>query len=175
MSRTMTIKQAQEYLRALSNKINGFNKEFIERLADEGLEVARMEYKSAPYSGINDVSVDVEYKGEGNRYTAKIRASGTAVLFIEFGTGIFHDSNEEERAMVEKGNVLKHGEYGYGLARNGAWTYTGEMGSNPPDGTTKLKNGKVWTTGNEPTPAMYDARKRIMDIYIQTVKEVFKL
>lgn len=121
-----------------------------ERLASLGALRASLEFARAPYSGTNDVQVVAEPYENGWR----VRASGEAVLFIEFGAGAT---------------------YGYGHPRPegyGPGTYPSEKGHwNDPNGWY-YAHGKH-TFGNPPAAAMYHAEQDIRAEIENVVREVF--
>ena len=69
-----------------------------QRLAHLGATVASIEFSRAIYNGTNDVSVRVEDNGR----KATIFAEGSAVLFIEFGSG-----KQSCNAAAEKGTDFR--------------------------------------------------------------------
>ena len=89
-------------LNALKKKIESKTNELVSRLATHGVYVAGVQYSSAIYSGLNDVTVEAEISGN----KATITANGQAVLFIEFGAGIL---NPEHPKGAEKwGSCMAH-------------------------------------------------------------------
>lgn len=127
-------------------------KELAERLAELGVQVARIQFDRGSYLGDKDVSVTKEPKGNG--YI--VRADGKSVLFIEFGTGITYGFGHPE--------AQEHG--------MGPGTY--------PDGKGHWNDPRGWyipggqhTYGNPPAMPMYTARKTIEEELPRIVKEVF--
>ena len=124
--------------------------EVCERLAHLGEATASVEFAQAEYDGTNDVSVVAEPFGNGWR----VRASGNAVLFIEFGSGAT---------------------YGYGHPDPqgyGPGTYPSTKGHwNDPKGWY-YKHG-VRSFGNPPSAAMYHAEQDIRAEIERVVSEVF--
>lgn len=124
-----------------------------QRLAMLGASVASIEFSRAIYDGTNDVAVRVEDSGK----TATIYAEGSAVAFIEFGSGA---------------------KYGYGHPMNG------ELGTGPgtyPDGKGHWDDPNGWwfahgqhTYGNPPAMAMVHARDRMVEQLTAIAREVFK-
>lgn len=153
------IKDIQKYKQNFIRKA----KELNERLATIGASVARVEFSNALYAGDNDIEVSVEVYDGG----AKIIASGGAVLFIEFGSGV---KNPEHPQSAEFG--FKHGTYGKGKGKNPkGWVYKGEQGNagKPVQG----REGVYKTMGNPPAMAMYKAARAIEDDLRRIVREVF--
>lgn len=120
-----------------------------EQLATMGAVRASLEFARAPYSGTNDVSVTAEPFGNGWR----VRASGNAVLFIEFGSGATYGYGHPEPQ-------------GYGPG-----TYPGKGHWNDPKGWW-YGHGKH-TYGNPPAAAMYHAEQDIRAEIERVVSEVF--
>lgn len=139
---------------------------FLERLAQIGVDTASVRFKSAQYDGVNDVNVSARMKGSN---TIVITASGKAVLFIEFGTGITY--TEEHPKASDMGAV--RGGYGQGKGNQSSWGYYGEAGTNGRVIKTTDKGDLVITRGNPPARAMYEADKAIMSQILKIAKEVF--
>ena len=139
---------------------------FLDRVGREGMNVASAKFLQAVYDGTNDVSVNVESRGENIR---AVVATGGATLFIEFGTGITYPDNHPEA-----GNLgMNRGEYGKGHGSQSSWGYYGDPGTN---GVLKEKsNGKtvVITHGNPANMPMYETVKELQDRLTDIAKEVF--
>ena len=152
--------------------------ELATRLGQLGVRIATMYYAQGVYAGYNDVEVTLDETGKLG--TAKIVASGNAVLFIEFGTGVTMPDAYEARAELKSGKVAEHGKYGqgYGADPNG-WYYpaTNGLGSNPPDGSEYADRNQTFihTYGNPAFPAMYMTRNDLIDSIERIAREVFKL
>ena len=139
----------------------------LDRLAQQGFEIASANFAKAAYDGTNDVSVTVERRGTGARAVVAI---GASVLFIEFGTGVTYPDNHPEAA--EHG--MRRGEYGAGHGKQSSWGYYGYPGTN---GEVRTKaNGKsvVITHGNPANMSMYDTVKQLQQILPGLAKEVFR-
>lgn len=147
-----TIDDALKALRLIEDSLNKKLEELVKRLGELGVEVAKAGFTSAAYSmGPNDISVDLDTDGK----KCTISASGTAVCFIEFGTGV--------------GATHPYGaEKGY---TPGSWSQGPHGKGYFPPGWSH--NGK-YTTGEPAAMAMYDAAKQMRE-QIQTIaREVFK-
>ena len=73
--------------------------EFVRRLKELGVSVARTGYATADYDGVNDVLITETQRG-GN---AMIIAYGQAVGFIEFGTGVrFRDTTRQQASSLPR-------------------------------------------------------------------------
>ena len=121
------------------------------RLAEYGANRARTGFSTATYDGRNDVTVTAESIPFG----ARVRASGEAVLFIEYGAG----------ATIGYGHP-RVGRYGPG-------TY------NPLSDNWKNPNGWYYahgkkSRGNPPACAMYNAEQDMYYRAYEISSEVFK-
>ena len=123
-----------------------------ERLATLGATVASIQFSRAIYNGTNYVSVRVDNTGS----VAVIYAEGSAVAFIEFGSGA---------------------RYGYGHPE------AGEFGMGPgtyPDGKGHWDSPRGWwyghnahSYGNPPAMAMYQAREQMVEQLTEMARQVF--
>ena len=129
--------------------------ELIAKLAERGKEVASVKFAAATYDGTNDVSVRVDSTGS----VAVIYAEGSAVAFIEFGSG----------ATMGYGHP-DAGKHGFGPS---TWS-TGDSGKghwDDPNGWY-YKHGEK-SHGNPPAMAMYDAVQAITTELTTIAREVF--
>lgn len=143
-------------LRQLPDEIERRTRVFLERLAEIGIAEAEVGFSRVAYDGDNDVTVNPAPEWE-NDHTLRIVASGTAVLFVEFGAGVFNPPYPAETPP----EILPRGTYGKGYGKRKAWgfyTDTGEL---------------VITHGNAPARAMFDAGQRIRKEIVNVAKEVF--
>lgn len=157
------LKEIREYKKWLKRT----TEDYIQRLAEEGCQVASVNFQQAQYDGNNDVAVSVENRGE---MTTAVVAIGNATLFIEFGTGINYSDNHPEAG--EHG--MNRGTFGYGLGRLKSWRYTGEAGTNGEIITTGKHAGEVRTKGNPANMALYSAIKDLEERLTEIAREVFK-
>lgn len=128
------------------------------RVAEYGAQRAQTTFSFASYDGVNDVKVVAEPTIGG----ARVRASGNAVLFIEYGAG------------------AKHG-YGHPRPQGyGPGTYPGKGHWNDPNGWIYggIGSGKsrvpLRTWGNPPACAMYNAEQDMYYRAYELASEVFK-
>ena len=133
----------------------------MERLATISAFRARADFTAAMYAGDNDVEITVNAILNGY----ELLASGTSVLFIEFGTGVI---NPEHPQSGEFG--FSHGTYGKGHGANeNGWVYVGEQGN-----AGQLVRGGVYRTrGNPPAKAMYNSSEEVRSRIQQIAREVF--
>ena len=146
------IKELERYKRWVQEK----EKILRQRLAQLGMSVASVEFSRATYNGTNDVSVRVEDNGK----KATIFAEGSAVLFIEFGSGAKYGNGHPEA-----------GKFGYGPG-----TY-----SDGPNGKGHWDDPNGWyfahgqrSFGNPPAMAMVHARDSIVEQLTAIAREVFQ-
>lgn len=122
--------------------------------AEEARLRAEMGFAFAEYPGDNDVEVEKTETQSGDSYTIDITASGNAVTFIEFGTGVRYVANEHPLAAE---NGMIRGEYGQGRgASPKGWLYRGIAGNSDAEPSTKVP-GLMHTYGNPAAMAMYNA------------------
>lgn len=141
-------------------------KVFLQRLASEGLAVAKAEFRSAVYDGDNDVSVSLDNRKNG----VAIVAVGSSVLFIEFGTGVVYPDNHPEAG--EQG--MERGKYGQGKGSQKKWGYYGNPGTNGVVKKGKKGNLVVITQGNPANMSMYKSRKAVLAAVDRIAKEVYR-
>lgn len=154
------IKELEQYKKELLEK----EKRLLEALANIGVKEASIRFTTAMYDGVNDVTVMLDTTSNGYA----IVAEGEAVAFIEFGTGVYHNSGEPYPIPRPEG-VVGIGEYGQGKGKRRAWFYKGEAGTN---GEVQ-KNGVVKTRGNPAAMPMWYASEEMRKSVQQIVREVF--
>ena len=134
--------------------------EVCKRLAEMGAIKAEVNFDSAYYDGPVDEDFKVEVVPAG-KLKYKVRASGTTVLFVEFGTGLIGDGHPEaaENGMGP-GTYPPTDPFRPRWDQIGGWYY---------------KNGdeKQHTHGNPPNMFMYNTVKELETELERVVKEVF--
>ena len=146
------IRKVEKYKRWVDSK----TQELVKRLAEVGLEEARVRFSSAEYSGENDVEVTVEPIADG----FKIVATGQAVFFIEFGAGVYYNGTEPYPEPRPKG-ISNIGEYGDGKGKRKAWGFYDESGE------------LVITHGTPAAMPMLHASRTMQQEVERIAKEVF--
>lgn len=131
--------------------------EFLEALGKEGVAYATSQFQSAQYDGVNDVLVDMAEDGA----TVTLMATGSTVLFIEYGTGVYYADDAAVRAALVSGDVVGRGEYGKRMGRRSTWVYFDESGS------------KIFTHGNPSNGCMYHTQTYLEGKIKSIAKEVF--
>lgn len=148
-------------------EIDRKKKEFLDKLAQVGVETASIIFKTAQYDGINDVEVNSEWLDDS---TIRVVAKGKSVTFIEFGTGITY--TEQHPLAVDMGMI--RGSYGKGRGKNPKWSYYGDPGTHGEIvRVDNIKGNVVLTKGNPPAKALYQAGKDIRERILEVAKEVF--
>lgn len=152
-----SINEAIKAVKAYEQDFARKEKEFVRRLAEIGVSVASAGFQTADYDGINDVVVSLSKTPTGYA----VLAEGSAVGFIEFGTGI---TNPEYDSSQLDYTPPAHGTYGKGYgARPKGWYYVPNEGARA-----------VHTYGNAPAEAMLTARNVIIERVAQIAREVWK-
>ena len=158
------IRQLENYKKTLKRK----QKLLLKKLAEIGINIATTRFVSAQYDGMNDVVVNSVPEWIGENKIA-ISAVGNSVLFIEFGTGVYHPETHP------KANELgfPRGVFGQGKGSHDSWTYYGEAGSSGELVRKSDKGDVMRTHGNPPARAMYDAAEEMKEKVLTIAKEVF--
>ena len=154
------IKELEKYKQELLRK----EQRLLEGLAMLGVKEASVRFTTAIYDGVNDVSVCLDKIANGYAIVAR----GQAVAFIEFGSGVYHNTGEPYPNPRPAG-IVGIGEYGQGKGKRRAWFYKGEPGSN---GEVQ-KNGVVKTRGNPAAMPMWYASEEMRKSILQLAREVF--
>ena len=155
------IKELEKYKKELLQK----ERRLLEELAILGFHEATVRFATAIYDGVNDVTVDLDEVGKG----FVIKADGAAVAFIEFGSGVYHNTSEPYPNPRPEG-IVGIGEYGDGKGNRRAWFYKGEPGTN---GEVNSK-GFVKTRGNPAAMPMWYASEEMRKAILLIAREVFQ-
>ena len=153
---TKSIRNAVKELKAYRDSLQEKMDKLLEELAYIGVKEASIRFTTAIYDGVNDSSVTLEAISNG--YC--IRAEGTAVAFIEFGAGVYHNPGEPYPNPRPDG-IVGIGEYGKGYGKRPAWGFRGEDGE------------VVVTRGNPAAMPMWYASEEMQNAILQKFKEVF--
>lgn len=142
-------------------------KEFLQALAEEGVQIASANFSTAVYDGTNDVTVEMQEKGDN---TVAVVAIGNATLFIEFGSGILYPDTHPEAGSLG----MIRGEYGYGLGGNiWGWTYRGDPGTNGQVISQGWQRGKIHTFGNPANMCMYRTKEELENRFTAIARRIF--
>ena len=145
---TAAIKEVEKYKAWVQKK----TEQLCERLALIGAKEASVRFTTAMYDGNNDVEVTVSPNKNGWMITAK------AVAFIEFGSGVYHNTAEPYPNPRPEG-IVGIGEYGKGYGKRRGWVYYDE------------NKNKVFTRGNPAAMPMWYASQEILNSVTQIAKE----
>lgn len=157
------IRELEKYQKFLEKKIP----EFLKEIAQLGLDIANVEFQRVEYDGTNDVTCKIEERGDSCR---AIVATGNAVLFIEFGTGVVYPDIHPEHPA----GVVGRGEYGQGKGKNKSWGFYGDEVGTPTGHVVKGKKGSVVITqGNPANMPMYLTVSELQKRFEQIAKKVF--
>lgn len=152
------IEQVKNYQKSIELKLH----KVTQKLTELGVTKATLSFENAQYAGDNDVQVRLEEIDKG----FKVVAEGRAVLFIEFGTGIWFSEHPQADEFG-----YHHGTYGKKNALNPkGWLYRGKKGTS---GVPTKHEGIFWTLGNNPSRSMYNASKEMQKQILNIAKEVF--
>jgi hypothetical protein len=118
------IKQVEQYKNSL---IHRKNKQFLELLVKEGLEVIESTMSNVEGDSDTTHSVKVRYTADGNARECKITLTGKDVAFIEFGAGV-HYNTPVGSSPNPHGEKLGFtiGSYGFGNGKRDSWFYYDE-------------------------------------------------
>lgn len=147
-----------DHVRDVQNRMKNCEKIIAEKLAKTARDDAAFRFEWGPYDGPRgDTTVTVIPKENG--YV--VRAEGTTILFIEFGSGISYGGGHPEESV--------HG-MGPGTYPNGKGNWDN------PDGW-HFKDGDeiVHTYGSPASMPMYSAMKNAEENIADAVKEVLGL
>lgn len=152
------IKQVEHYKRSLANK----NEEFVRKLAELGIDVARVEIMHTKGDADKPVLFETKVNSFGLFKQAIINMSGQEVLFIEFGAGV-HFNGPAGSSPHPKGEEFGYviGSYGYGQGTKDYWYYVDESGA------------RLRSYGTEASMPMYKASLAIMMEIQRIAKEVY--
>lgn len=146
------IKEVEQYKLDIQRK----EKLLLEKLSYLGVKEASIRFTTAMYDGVNDSSVSLEQTSNGYA----IVAQGNAVAFIEFGSGVYHNSSEPYPNPRPAG-IVGIGEYGKGRGKRKAWGYRDEGGE------------VVITRGNPASMPMWYATEEMRRSILQIAREVW--
>lgn len=156
------IKDLNAYEADFSRKMDTFRKRVAEELADIAKELfaqAKETIISGGNSDLSPVEVTVDNSADG---LSVILAAGEDAVFIEFGTGVYHNGPAGQ-SPHPKGKDFGYviGGYGKGFGKRNAWGYKDESGN------------LVLTRGIEAMLPMYNAAQSCAEVAEKIAKEVF--
>lgn len=155
-----SINNAINELKAYKKELINKNDIFVRRLVELGLNVVNMKVRQS--LGDSDDATSKAYVDSlGKLVKAEIHLTGSDVLFIEFGAGIYYNT---------PGQHPLEDEFGYGVgtypgqthAFDDYWFYTDEQGN----------TGQI-SYGTQATMPMYSASIEMYQQVVQIAREVF--
>ena len=165
------IRKGAAEIRKYSKWVDQKTRELAEQLSLIGIYEASIRFANAMYDGTNDVQVSTEESADGDYYVFTISAQGQAVCFIEFGAGVYH--NSEAYPLDKPQGIVGIGEYGKGKGKQNYWGYYGD---NPGSNGWVIQSAKgpvVITHGNPAAMPMYYASSEMRQRILAIAKEVF--
>lgn len=150
------IKELEKYKRSLETKCQVF----VNRLAQEGLQVVQITMESISDRDKGSYFTEVINNSDGTLKQATVRLSGDKILFLEFGAGIRYESTKHPKA----------GMFGYGVG-----SYPGQTHAKDPNGWwyRDESDNPHHSYGNRAYMPMYHAGTA-MTLRIQSLaKEIF--
>lgn len=153
---TSSINNAMKELKAFRDSLNKKKDNLLEELANIGVREASIRFTTAMYDGVNDSHVSLEATDNGYA----IIASGHAVAFIEFGSGVYHNSGEPYPDPRPDG-IVGIGEYGKGYGKRQTWVFRDEAGE------------KVFTHGSPAAMPMWYASEEMRSKITKIAEKVF--
>lgn len=138
------------------------SKEVTSKLADIGEAEATDRFNAADYAGDNDVVVSVNETSDGH----EVVASGSQVLFIEYGTG--RKQAEHPTGKYKHGSLYTTPQ----ALSNDYWLYKGSVGKGGYASPFKLDLDFNITSGVPAQNCMYETEKVIRENIQEVAKEV---
>lgn len=156
------IKELKEYQTNIEDKVA----EFVDRLIQEGMNVAKVRLASTKGDSTNASLDSVYINSTGEVIKAVIYLEGNDVLFVEFGAGIAYNTGAQHPLA---------GEFGYGPGtypskhppnkgiNPGRWIYGHNDDGSP-----------LWSIGTEATMPVYGAAEAMRNKIVEAAKAVFR-
>lgn len=148
------------------DKLRGAANRLVAEIAEIGRSDAAEQFNTAVYDGENDVVV--EAPAEPKKGKTALRARGTSILFIEFGSGVHYSDPSQTHPLADEFGYERGG-YGRHLGLNDTWRYRGSRGTNG----VILKNGMILTHGNPANRCMYNAAVKMRDSIAPAAERIF--
>lgn len=157
-----TLDQARIDLRTYIADLEEKANTLCNRLSTIGAVRASLDFSRAIYNGVNDVEVSVEAIPNGYA----IHATGGAVLFIEFGSGVKHGGGHPRPEGYGPGTYPGKGHWN---DPKGWWFPNGAVSAQG-----KTSDAYTHSYGNPPAAAMYNAEQEVINSIEQIAREVFE-
>jgi hypothetical protein len=163
---TRSINAAIKEVEAYRKRLKTIRENICRNLSEVGMKEASVRFDSAHYDGTNDSSVTIEPTENGYR----VVASGNAIAFIEFGTGVHYNAGSSY-PLPKPSGIVGIGEYGKKQGKKDKWQYKGDPGT---DGIVSQDGRVVTTHGNPAQMPMYHATMAMQNEVERIVKEAFR-
>lgn len=155
-----SINDAINELKAYKKELINKNEIFVRRLAELGIKVIDMKVQQS-LGDSDDAKSSVYVDSVGKITSAELHLTGSDVLFIEFGAGIYY--NTPGQHPLEDKFGMGVGTYpGQTHAYDDYWFYTDEQGN----------TGQI-SYGTQATMPMYSASIEMYQQVVQIAREVF--
>ena len=155
-----SLQSAIRQLEAYQKDIQRKNQIFIDKLAQEGIQVIQTTMESVPAEEKGSYYTEVINNGHGDIVGAAVRLSGDKVLFIEFSAGISYGTDSYPLPSGADYGVGTYPDQKHAYDPNG-WWYVDESGQ------------KHHSYGNRAYMPMYHAEEAIIIQIRHIAKEVF--
>lgn len=153
---TPNLKTVISQLRAKQKELQMKNGELIDKVVEKGNQKLSEKLSNAKYDGDRKAGVaPVEY--DPAEQSVSIGIAGSAVTFIEFGTGTFYPDNHPMMDEFE----FKRGTFGKGLGANPPWYFKNDSGE------------VIRTLGNEANRVVYNTAKELREELKDIAREVY--
>lgn len=164
-----SIQGAIREIEAYKRRLSKIKDDICLNLAKIGMQEASIRFASAQYDGTNDSVVTIEQTENGY----KVVASGNAVAFIEFGTGVHYNAGVS-CPLKKPSGIVGIGEYGKKQGKKDEWRYNGDPGTNGELRTSSSGETYVVTHGNPAQMPMYNALTAMRSEVERIVREAFR-
>lgn len=155
-----SLQSAIQQLEAYRKDIQRKNQIFVDKLAQEGIQVIQTTMESVPVEEKGSYYTEVINNGHGDIVGAAVRLSGDKVLFIEFSAGISYGTDSYPLPSGADYGVGTYPDQKHAYDPNG-WWYVDESGQ------------KHHSYGNRAYMPMYHAEEAIIIQIRHIAKKVF--
>lgn len=150
------IAQLDAYEKSLERKRDAL----LEQLGDLGLTILSSNLLAVNPDGNTDVSVSLINNSDGK---ITISVGGTAILFIEFGTGIRYSESQEAKSDLEDSSEI---------VSRGTWGR--HKGSNPKGWWYQHEGKSYHTYGSPAQIPVYGTKQELIKRIEQVCREIFR-
>lgn len=157
-----SIRQAIDELNQYKESLKSKNDLFVRRLAEVGIPVIDQRISAAKGDSDKNHNTYIKLNSFGDYSQAELIVEGRQILFIEFGSGIFHNT-PAGTSPHPKGEEFGYtiGSYGKGHGKDEFWYYQADTGE------------YVRSYGTQATMPVYSASVEIRARIQEIAREVF--